>query len=476
MAVSMTWRRAAALLIALAGLAVAPLATAEAERRLPASSDEVRLSYAPLVKSAAPAVVNIYAKRMVQSRRRSPLFDDPFFRRFFGDDFFGGQQRQQSQNSLGSGVIVRADGVIVTNHHVIQGATEITVVLNDRREFGAEVLLTDEKTDLAVLTIDPQGADLQHLDFADSDDLEVGDIVLAIGNPFGVGQTVTQGIVSALARTNVSREGLQAFIQTDAAINPGNSGGALIAIGGGLIGINTAIFSRSGGSHGIGFAIPSNLVEAVVNNALMGGEVVRPWFGASGQPVTADLAMSLGLDRPGGVLINRLHPDGPAAKAGLTVGDVLLAVDGHTVADLEELKFRIATLEIGGMTEVDLLRKGRTLKASLELEPPPEDPPRNLTLLSDRHPLQGAEVANLSPALGEELGFNALEVGVVVTRIRRGTAAHRLRLRPGDILVALNDIDIESVGQLVDLLRVDPGSWRFTVRRGRRTVNLVVRS
>ncbi|MCG8694970.1 MAG: trypsin-like peptidase domain-containing protein, partial [Minwuiales bacterium] len=225
MAVSMTWRRAAALLIALAGLAAAPLTAAEAERRLPASADEVRLSYAPLVKSAAPAVVNIYAKRMVQSRRRSPLFDDPFFRRFFGDDFFGGQQRQQSQNSLGSGVIVRADGVIVTNHHVIQGATEITVVLNDRREFGAEVLLTDEKTDLAVLTIDPQGADLQHLDFADSDDLEVGDIVLAIGNPFGVGQTVTQGIVSALARTNVSREGLQAFIQTDAAINPGNSGG-----------------------------------------------------------------------------------------------------------------------------------------------------------------------------------------------------------------------------------------------------------
>ncbi|CAN0480566.1 unnamed protein product, partial [Discosporangium mesarthrocarpum] len=274
-------------------------------KRVPASKAEISLSFAPLVKSAAPAVVNIYTRRVVRARRISPLFNDPFFRRFFGNQFApGNRQNQRVQNSLGSGVIVSADGLIVTNHHVIDKADEITVVLTDRREFEAEVVTRDEGTDLAVLRIKANNEKLPFLKLRDSDTLEVGDLVLAIGNPFGVGQTVTSGIVSALARTARGVSDFGFFIQTDAAINPGNSGGALIALDGGLVGINTAIYSRGGGSNGIGFAIPSNMVATVIGSAVSGGQVVRPWLGARGQTVNADLARSLGLSRPSGVLVN----------------------------------------------------------------------------------------------------------------------------------------------------------------------------
>ncbi len=289
-----------------------------ATRQAPRSAEQVQLSFAPLVKRAAPAVVNIYARKVVRARAASPLFDDPFFRRFFGDDPFFGRPANRVQNSLGSGVIVGGDGLIVTNRHVIAGADEITVVLADRREFDAAILRTDERTDLSVLHIDTEGEVLPSLTLGDSDGLEVGDLVLAIGNPFGVGQTVTSGIVSALARTTVGVSDYRFFIQTDAAINPGNSGGALIDLDGRLVGINTAIFSRSGGSHGIGFAIPSNMVAAVVGGGLRGGRLVRPWLGAWGQSVTADLADSLGLARPIGVLIDNVHEGGPACRPAIT--------------------------------------------------------------------------------------------------------------------------------------------------------------
>ncbi len=471
------WRaRLAFALICVPVAAIVAGAGQAAERMVPRSTAEIQLSFAPVVRQVAPAVVNIYARRVVRTERRRMLFDDPFFRRFFGDDFFSLPEREHVQNSLGSGVIVRPNGLIVTNHHVIEGATEINVVLSDRREFDAEIVLSDERSDLAVLRIETEGEALPYLDFRDSDQLQVGDIVLAIGNPFGVGQTVTSGIISALARTAVARGGAQAFIQTDAAINPGNSGGALVAIDGGLVGINTAIFSRSGGSLGIGFAIPSNLVAIVVASAETGKRVVRPWFGANGQLVDTELAAGLGLDRPGGVLISEIYPGGPAARAGLRIGDVLRSIDGHEVVDIEGLKFRIATLAIGDSTELMVLRRGKPVKLALQLELPPEDPPRDTTELTGRHPFGGMTVANLSPALTEELGIDPLSRGVIVLDVAVGSPAYRLRFEAGDILARLNRVEIERVAQLRRLLRRNRDVWNITIRRGGRLRNLVIRS
>jgi Do/DeqQ family serine protease len=295
------------------------------QRQTPASKAEVQLSFAPLVKQAAPAVVNVYGVRREQ-RQRNAIFDDPLFREFFG----GGKQGQERvQQSVGSGVIVGSDGYVVTNHHVIEGMTEVKIALADRREFDADIVLRDPRTDLAVLRVKNAGeARLTSIPLGDSDVVEVGDIVLAIGNPFGVGQTVTQGIVSALARTQVGISDYQFFIQTDAAINPGNSGGALVDMQGRLVGINTAIFSRSGGSHGIGFAVPVNMLKIVIESARGGGATVkRPWFGARLDSVDREKAEALGLDRPTGALVTNVIEKSPASDARLQRGDVITAVD-----------------------------------------------------------------------------------------------------------------------------------------------------
>src|SRR5881397_2295291 len=286
-------------LLGVVALAGAVDRAAAQDRRVPASAADVRLSYAPIVQRVTPAVVNVYAAKVIQNR--NPLLDDPIFRRFFG---VPGQQPEQMQLSLGSGVMVDSSGLVVTNNHVIEGADQVKVSLADKREFEAEMVLKDSRSDLAVLRIKAQGERFPALEFADSDALQVGDIVLAIGNPFAVGQTVTHGIVSAVARTQVGITDYQFFIQTDAAINPGNSGGALVDLGGRLVGINTAIFSRSGGSQGIGFAIPANMVKVVVASAKGGGSTVkRPWLGARLQAVTPEIAESLGLKRPAGALV-----------------------------------------------------------------------------------------------------------------------------------------------------------------------------
>ncbi|MBT7757028.1 MAG: trypsin-like serine protease, partial [Rhodospirillaceae bacterium] len=347
------------------------------------------LSFAPLVKRAAPAVVNIYTRRVVEQISRSRLFDDPFFRRFFGERFGGtGRKRQRQQNSLGSGVLLTGDGMIVTNHHVIDGADEITVALSDRREFEATLILDDERTDLAVLKINTDGETLPFLELRDSDSLEVGDLVLAIGNPFNVGQTVTSGIISALARTGIGVSDFQFFIQTDAAINPGNSGGALITMDGRLAGVNSAIYSKTGGSHGIGFAVPSTMVRAVLASAKAGlGHVKRPWLGASTQTVTSDIAASIGLKRPMGVMVRSIFPDGPADHAGMAVGDVILAVDGHDVASPKALNFRLGTRMIGEDAPFSILRDGDRRSVNLKLVTAPETPPRELTKLAGRQPL-----------------------------------------------------------------------------------------
>ena len=446
------------------------------DKVVPVSRTQTMLSYAPLVKQAAPAVVNIYTRRVVRARAGSPLFNDPFFRRFFGDQFqFGGQTRKRVQNSLGSGVIVSDDGLIVTNYHVIDKADEITVVLTDRREFDAEVVTRDERTDLAVLRIDVESEKLPFLKLKDSDSLEVGDLVLAIGNPFGVGQTVTNGIVSALARTARGVSDFGFFIQTDAAINPGNSGGALIAMDGGLVGINTAIYSQGGGSNGIGFAIPSNMVATVVGSALTGGVVVRPWIGARGQTVDADIARTLGLPTPSGVLVNAVHAGGPAQKAGIRVGDVIVSIGGKPVQDANALRFRVATMTVGGDALLGVVRNGKPMEIRVDLIAAPEDPPRDLSLITGTNPYAGAEVANLSPALAEELSLDSGATGVIVMRLKRGSPADRIGLEPGDILVRLNGESIDSVKRLQRLVTRDYAAWRIEINRSGRALQLVIR-
>lgn len=445
-------------------------------RVAPSARADIQFSFAPLVKRTAPAVVNIFTRRTVRTAP-SPLFSDPFFRRFFGDAFPGAPE--SVQNSLGSGVIVDPVGTIVTNHHVIRGADEITVVLADRREFEAQIVRTDERTDLAVLRINPGAERLPALELRDSDDLEVGDLVLAIGNPFGVGQTVTSGIVSATARTMVGITDYRFFIQTDAAINPGNSGGALVSMDGRLVGINTAIFARDGGgSIGLGFAIPSNMVATVLqglNGGASAGRLIRPWFGARGQSVTADIASSVGLARPAGVLLTDVFPGSPAEKAGLRRGDVVTHVENREVPDGDSLRFRIATHSVGSTMRVTAWREGRQQIVPVALIAPPETPPRDTTLLRGSHPLSGATVANLSPALMEELGITeGAPRGVIVLETRRGTPAFQIRVQSGDQLLRINDREIKSVDEVRRITASAALPWRLSILRGDKIITLVV--
>ncbi len=454
------------------------------DRSAPSSREEVQLSYAPLVKRVAPAVVNIYTKRVV-TRRVSPFMSDPFFERFFGRSFgprgFGGLDRQQVESSLGSGVIIEPSGVVVTNAHVVKGATEISVVLSDGREFEAELSLSDEASDLAILRADTKGERLPFAPLRPSEDLEVGDIVLAIGNPFGVGQTVTSGIVSALARSSLNISDFNFFIQTDAAINPGNSGGPLVAMDGGVIGINTAIYSRDGGSLGIGFAIPSEMVATVVaaEKAQKNGEssgVVRPWIGLSAQQVTSDIADSLGLNRPAGLLVTKLHPKSPARDSGIEVGDVILKINDRPIRDLAEMKFRLVTVPLGETANIDILRKGTEKTFSLIAMAPPDDPPRNETKLEGNHPLAGATIARLNPALAVELGMDAENTGIVVTKVEQGSRARRL-VRPGDIIVSINEDEIEDIKDIErEIKQADrAGVFALKINRDGRTSQIVLR-
>ena len=474
----MMMRHIASLVVAVVcGLFAATTLQMAKAQTVPASQAQIDLSFAPLVKEVAPAVVNVFTKRVVREQARSPFANAPFFQRFFGDRFSFGVPRERVQSSLGSGVIVASNGIIVTNNHVIANGETFTVALSDRREFEAELLLADERTDLAILKIDTKGEALPALAFGDSDGLEVGDLVLAIGNPFGVGQTVTSGIVSALARTQVGVTDYQFFIQTDAAINPGNSGGALVTMDGRLVGVNTAIFSRSGGSIGIGFAIPANMVRLVVASAQDGndGRVVRPWLGASVQTVTSELAQSLGLDRPGGALVGDVYDGGPADRAGLETGDVVRRLGVHDVVDENALRYRLATREIGSSVSVDYLRSGSNAKASLTLPAPPERPRRDTTELDGPHPFSGATVANLSPALAEEIRLDPMLSGVVVTEVVRRSAANRLGVQPGDIILGVNDTRVQTVDALERELTAGVRNWQVSVRRGEQVFNTTVR-
>lgn len=463
---------AALCLIVLLAAAALPAAA----QRVPESREQVRFSFSPIVKRVAPAVVNVYATRMVSQRPQTPFGNDPFFRRFFGDQMQGARpQRRRQTSSLGSGVIVDPSGIVVTANHVIRDASSIKVVLADKREFEAEIVLKDERTDLAILRIDLDGRreTFPYLEFADSDALEVGDLVLAIGNPFGVGQTVTSGIVSALARTRVGVTDYQFFIQTDAAINPGNSGGALVDTRGYLVGINTAIFSRSGGSNGVGFAIPSNMVSVVVAASDMGDIVQRPWLGATFQPVTSDIAESLGLDRPRGALVTGVEEDGPFDLAGIRVGDLVVRMEGNRLDDPDELGYRLATRRLGDEVSF-LIRRGRKrMRINLIMQPPPETVPRDEQLLTGRSPLAGATIANLSPALAQEIGAQK-NSGVVILSVEPGSPAARYRFRPGDLILELNGRDMDDTDQLAR--RVNRGSriWRFKLDRDGRILRFAI--
>lgn len=461
----------AAALVLMAGLAGFPWAAhADTTRAMPSSSSEVTLSYSSVVKRVAPAVVNVYSRRTVKTQQASPFANDPFFQRFFGDRFSFGMPRERVQQSLGSGVIVDTNGLIVTNYHVIKGGDEFRVALADRREFEARVVLADERTDLAILKIDTKGEKLPFLTFKDSDTVEVGDLVLAIGNPFGVGQTVTTGIVSALARTHVGVSDYQFFIQTDAAINPGNSGGALVTTDGKLIGINSAIYSSSGGSVGIGFAIPANMVKLVVDSARRGGHIKRPWTGAQLQAIDAQLASTLGLDRPGGALVRDVYPKGPAARSGLKAGDVIRSIDGNDVSDPEALRYRFATKALGGKVRLRYLRDGKTYEADMALESPPEIPAANKTLIKGRNPFAGATIANLSPAIADEMSLDTLGgTGVVIMAVADGSTADRIQFQPGDIVVAIGDDKITSVRQFKSVVAASRSRWDFAIKRGERT-------
>jgi Do/DeqQ family serine protease len=442
------------------------------ERRVPASPNEVRLSYAPVVQRAAPAVVNVYAARAVATTR-NPFLDDPIFRRFFGVPD-GGAPNEQLQRSLGSGVIVDTGGLVVTNNHVIEGATEVKVSLADKREFEADIVLKDQRSDLAVLRIRGQSERFPAIDFADSDALQVGDLVLAIGNPFAVGQTVTHGIVSAVARTQVGITDYQFFIQTDAAINPGNSGGALVDMTGKLVGINTAIFSRSGGSQGIGFAIPANMVRVVVASAKGGGSTVkRPWLGARLQAVTPEIAESMGLKRPTGALVATVAQGSAAARGGLRTGDLIISIDGQAVDDSNAFDYRFATKALGGTARLGIVRGGRETTANVILETAPESAHDEL-VIGARSPFTGVKVSSISPALADELRLDPSAEGVVVLDVSNGSLAQTFGFRKGDIVLTVNNQKIANPRDLERATAQQSRVWRITIRRGGQQMSVVL--
>jgi Do/DeqQ family serine protease len=460
-----------AMMLVIAVLGAVPPAAAQ-RREPPPSRPALQYSFAPIVKMAAPAVVNVYTRGRVASQL-SPFANEPLLRHLFGDR--AGMPRERIQSALGSGVIVSPDGVIVTNTHVVKvGVTsEIRIVLADRREFDAKVVLQDEKTDIAILRIEGGDGNFPSLRFDDSDSVEVGDLVLAIGNPFGVGQTVTSGIISALGRSEIGRSDIQSYIQTDAAINPGNSGGALVDMGGRLIGINTAIYSGSGGSHGVGFAIPSNLVRLYVDSALTGKKIQRPWLGARLDSITRDIAEGLRLGRASGALVTRVHKGGPAADAGLEPGDVITSIDGHEVLDARAVNYRLATRGLGAQVRVEIIRKSRPTSVMLLLQPAPElgrDDVRNLT---GNHPLDGARVANLLPHIADELDIEDSD-GTVVLSVRSGSVAERVGFKPGDVIISISDTQVANVLELERLLKARPSIWRMWMKRGRQTLQLQI--
>ncbi|MGM0554551.1 MAG: DegQ family serine endoprotease [Pseudomonadota bacterium] len=442
------------ILVLTLGVALQPAAA-----QLPAAVDGEPLpSLAPMLERTIPGVVNIATRsRVVESV--SPLFDDPFFRRFFD---LPERQRERERQGLGSGVIVDAEaGTILTNAHVIARADSILVTLYDGRQYEAEVVGTDPATDVAVIRIDAE--DLHALPLADSDALQVGDFVVAIGNPFGLGQTVTSGIVSALGRSGIGGAGFEDFIQTDASINPGNSGGALVNLRGELVGINTAILARGGGNIGIGFAIPSNMASQIQEHLLAEGRVERGALGVGIQDLSAALAQAFDLDVTQGAVITRVDPGSAAARAGLQPGDVVLRMDGQPIRSGGDLRNRLGLLRAGSEVTLDVLRDGRERAITARLERPDERRVEGAAI----HPrLEGVRLSETTGRDGQ------LRVSVVA--VEPQSAGARVGLRPGDVLVAINRQPIERLADLPQQLSARQ-ALEIRLRRGNQTLYLTLR-
>ncbi|HMN51830.1 MAG: Do family serine endopeptidase [Xanthobacteraceae bacterium] len=460
-------------LFAFAALAVSLSLSGANAQPAPKSRQELAFSFSGTVKKAKPSVVNVYALK--RTRVNNPLMNDEFFRRFF-EGMPRGMPQERVQRSLGSGVIISEDGLVITNFHVIDGADDVRLALSDRREFEADVVLRDPRTDLAVLRIRDAKEKFVPIEFVNSDDIEVGDLVLAIGDPFGVGQTVTQGIISATSRTRVGVADYQFFIQTDAAINPGNSGGALVDIQGRLVGINTAIFSRSGGSHGIGFAIPSNMVRVVLASAQAGNMTVRrPFFGAQLQQVTAEIAQAMRLKRPAGALVASVVPESPAARAGLRAGDVIVAVDGQNVDDPNAVNYRLALRPIGQTAQLSVERGGRAINVTLNLEAAPEKMADEVEIQVPS-PFEGVRISNFTPELAMQLRTDADAQGVVVIEVLNNSTAQRLGFRSGDIIINVNGARIETTRDLDRASRQNTREWRVTLSRNGQQRQIMLRN
>ncbi|MBK7998884.1 MAG: DegQ family serine endoprotease [Verrucomicrobia bacterium] len=414
-------------------------------------------SFSPIVKKVAPSVVMVTtsAKPKQAAMQEFPGFDNPFFRRFFGEEFDQRQQRRRPnaprQVGQGSGVIVTKDGYILTNNHVVDGADEVKVGLQDGREFTGKVVGKDPKTDVAVLKID--GKDLPFIAMADSDKIEVGDIVLAVGNPFGIGQTVTMGMISATGRATLGLD-YEDFIQTDAAINPGNSGGALVDADGRLIGINTAILSRSGGNQGIGFAIPMNLARDVMESLVADGKVTRGYLGVMIQDVTPSLAKEFNLKDQKGALIGDVVPKGPAEKAGLKSGDIVLEFNGKAVTGSRQLKLQVARVKPSESVPVKVLRNGstKTLEVTVRELPGSEQVAKaDNSSSADGEALKGVAVGDLDAQTRREMNVPANVHGAVVLDVEEGSAAREAGLKPGDVILEINRQPVKDAEDAVKL-------------------------
>jgi serine protease Do len=443
---------------------------------VPSSRESLVYSYAPVVEKVAPAVVNIYAARTTEQAYNSPFLNDPIFRHFFGDGM-PGRSGSRLQSSLGSGVIVDPKGIVITNYHVIKQAKEIQVVLQDGREFEAEIAVQDKRTDLVALQIKGSKHDFPYLHLRDADELLVGDIVLAFGNPFGFGHTVTSGIVSGLARTELGVNDFRSFIQTDAAINPGNSGGPLVTLDGKLVGINTAIFSNNGGSIGISFAIPSNLVAPVMASVGRGSKrVIRPWIGLRVQTLTPEMQQSLDLNDIQGVIVQKVFEGGSAQIAGILANDIIIKIGKHDIKNESSYRFRVATLQVGTKTAFTLVRAGQEKVVEVILKAPPALKDNKSAEVAGRNPLSGASVSGLSPALAEDLGIPYEEGGVVLYHIRNGSLARLNGLLPGDIIVEINNHKIRSVDELLRNLSRTRKGWVIEYRRDDQNYKIFVQS
>ena len=437
-----------------------------AKDTVPQSEIEIKLSFVPLVKQAAPAVVNIYAQRIIEERR-SPFSRDPFFRDFFRNF---GELQPRVQNSLGSGVILSADGYVVSNYHVVGGATDIRVVLHDGREISGDIILSDEDSDLAVLKINIDEM-LPHLDLRKSDTVEVGELVLAIGNPFGVGQTVTNGIISGLARTGIASGSAKGyFLQTDAPINPGNSGGALVDISGSLVGINTSILSRSGGSNGIGFAIPADLVGQFLVQAKAGrSSFIRPWAGMRGQPITFEMAASLNLPAMSGMIISELHELSPFSKVGIGVGDIITKVDGLDINSPAEMLYRMSVAGIGTKVDISYLSKGITRTKKVGLVEMPNSNVEDI-VLGPKFIFPGLHVSELTPQFQSKFGLSFSSKGLIV--LDPGRIAVRLGLRSGDLLQEINGKSVETIEDAISAIGSIKSNGSITISRSGRRIAL----